>query len=196
MRRLGIFGGTFNPVHIAHLIIAQDVWERFELEKLVFVPAAAPPHKHDPSIVSPLHRCSMLSLAIEANPAFEVSDVEIRRGGRSYTVDTLATFRKIYPRPIELLFIMGLDQALEIQTWKEPETLFALADIVVVSRPSYELAGLKEEIKEKVRLHQGRLVDISSTEIRRRVEAGQPIKYLVPGAVESYIHDHGLYLPR
>lgn len=193
MKRLGIFGGTFDPIHTGHLIIAEDVWERFSLQKLIFVPARTPPHKDDPTIASPHHRCSMISLAIKGNTHFEVSDVEIRRPGRSYTVDTLEAFRNIYPEPTELLFIMGLDQALEVQTWKDPERLFSLAEILVVPRPGYSATGLKEEIRGEVKLLEGRSIDISSTEIRRRVGAGQSIRYLAPKEVEAYIHDNRLY---
>lgn len=193
MKRLGIFGGTFDPIHAGHLIIAEDVREKFSLEKLIFVPAGAPPHKDDTSIISARRRHSMISLAIDSNPYFEVSDAEMDRPGRSYTVDTLQTFRTVYPEPVKLLFIMGLDQALEIPTWKEPERLFSLADILVVSRPGYDLGKLGEGLRGRVQLLQGRSIEISSTEIRRKVRAGESIRYLVPAEVEAYIYDNGLY---
>ena len=193
MRRAGIFGGTFNPIHTGHLIIAEEIREKLRLERLVFVPARSPPHKKDPTIVSPHHRYQMISLAINSNSHFEVSDVEMNRHGRSYTVDTLEAFRSIYPKETELLFIMGLDQALEIPTWKDPDRLFSLAEIAVVSRPGYSADGFREEIRKRVHWFQGRSIDISSTQIREKVRRGESIKYLVPKPVENYIYKNGLY---
>lgn len=196
MKRLGVFGGTFNPIHTGHLIIAQDIRERFELEKLVFIPASTPPHKDNHFIISPQHRFRMISLAIESNPHFEVSEVEISRGGRSYTVDTLATLRGLHPELARLIFIMGLDQALEIQTWKDADRLFSLAEILVVSRPGFDISALSLDIRKKVQFLVGRSIDISSTEIRTRVRAGESIAYLVPKEVERYIYEKGLYSAR
>lgn len=196
MKRAGIFGGTFNPIHTGHLIIAEELREKLNLERLVFVPARSPPHKEDPAMVSPHHRYQMISLAINSNSHFEASDVEMNRHGRSYTVDTLETFRSIYPEETKLFFIMGLDQALEIPTWKDPDKLFSLAEIVVVSRPGYSVDGLREDIEKRVHWLKCRSIDISSTEIREKVRRGESIRYLVPKSVEDYIYSNGLYRSR
>jgi nicotinate-nucleotide adenylyltransferase len=216
-QRLGILGGTFNPVHYGHLAAADEVRGRLKLDRVLFIPSAIPPHKPKEEVPSAVHRMEMVSLAISGNPCFELSDIEIRRGGRSYTIDTIAALRRYHPEA-ELFFITGLDSFLEIQTWNHWDKLMALCEFVVLSRPGYrfadlsridfmrpaagELAGLDggERIQSIVRsgavtvfLEMIPLYDISSTDIRRRVKEGRSIKYLLPEAVETYIINHKLY---
>jgi len=216
-QRIGILGGTFNPVHLGHLAAAEEVRDRLKLDKVLFVPSFLPPHKSEEDMPSAVQRQEMVRLAIKGNPHFTVSDVEIRRGGRSYTVDTIEALHKVHPGA-ELYFITGLDSFLEIGTWKEWERLMELCSFVVLSRegcrfrdisklaflnaPEHELAALDGREKEEavfrtgnMRVHLERIpfYDISSTDIRARLRAGRSIKYHLPDAVEHYIIENKLY---
>ncbi|MFQ6093852.1 MAG: nicotinate-nucleotide adenylyltransferase [bacterium] len=191
--RVGIFGGTFNPPHLGHLIVAQEVRRRFSLDKIVFVPSARPPHKADSPGASSAERYIMTVLATRDNPYFEVSDVEIRRPGRSYTVDTIKQFKKLYGTEVEIFFIMGGDSIFEIDTWREPEEILRLCKVIVTTRPGFDLTKVEDRLKEKAILTEVSRIDISSTEIRRRVQEGKSIKYLVPKEVEEYILREKLY---
>lgn len=195
--RIGILGGTFDPVHIGHLIIAEESRYRLDLEKVVFVPAGTPPHKPDEPVSEKEHRYRMTVLATEDNPAFEVSRVEIEREGPSYTVDTLGELRKLYGLDAELFLIMGADSLLEILTWHRPEEIVKRCRIVAAGRPGYDLTqaeqALSKEFMERVIFLEVPDIDISSTELRSRAAAGIPIKYLVPRAVEGYIKNNNLY---
>ncbi len=199
--RIGIFGGSFNPVHTGHLILAQDALEHMGLDRMVFVPAAQPPHKPAVPLAPPGDRLEMLRLAIAGDPRFEVSDEEIRHGGVSYTVDTLRRFRASRPEA-ELYFIIGGDSLRELHTWREIEVLLTLARIVTVARPGFDpgrfdAAALRLPDPWPVRLAahcvMGHPVEISSTDIRARIARGRSIRYLVPGAVERYIQTMRLY---
>ena len=192
MDRLGILGGTFNPIHIAHLLVAEQVAETCRLDKVLFIPACVPPHKSSPDIAPAADRYRMTVLATESNPRFEVSRIELDRRGRSFTKDTLQQLLEIYP-DAELFYIIGSDAVAELSTWREPEAVLELATFLVVMRPGYDLARLEDRFKKCVESVPVTGLNISSTEIRERVKQGRPIKHLVPEKVEQYIRERGLY---
>lgn len=197
-QRIGLFGGTFNPLHNAHLMIAEDVLEHFGLDKVIFIPACVPPHKGPEKVDgSPEERLEMIRLAIAGRPDFEVSDMEIRRGGISYTVETLRQFSARYPGA-DLFFIIGGDSLAELHLWRDYCELLRLARFVTVRRPGDGVAdlpemesGLRRQLSED--MIDVRPSDISSTEVRRRVAAGLSVRGLVPEAVAEYIEQNSLY---
>lgn len=200
-KRLGVFGGSFNPVHTGHLILAQDAADAFELDTVIFVPAAIPPHKLTQTLVTPEQRLDMVRLALEEHSKWEVSDEEIRRGGVSFSIDTVRHFTRMHPEA-DLYFIIGGDTLPELHTWKEIGNLLELCKVVTMVRPGFDPATLKGRslglpepaVKDLVsRVTVGHVVGISSTEIRMRVAQNKPISYLVPREVERYIHEHMLY---
>lgn len=199
VQRWGVLGGTFDPIHNGHLIAAQTVYEELGLDKVLFIPCGIPPHKL-PSAVAPAeHRYALTALAVEDDPRFSVSSFEIDRAGPSYTVHTLEELSRQY-RQHRFFLITGLDAFADIAGWHEPETLFRLADIVVVSRPGHNGRILQETLnelepwqREKVRALDIPALDISSTGLRRRLREGRSIRYLVPEAVHKYIDEHFLY---
>ena len=195
--RLGVFGGTFDPVHIGHLIAAEDARAALRLDEVLFVPAGEPWFKSYRRITPARHRLAMVRLAIRDNPRFGVSDMEIRREGPSYTIDTLAELRGERP-DAELFVILGVDALREIDRWRQPRRLFQMATVVGMARPgaSLDASVLNAAIpgaSERLRLVDSALIDISGTDIRRRVADGASIRYRVPTAVERYIRDHNLY---
>lgn len=197
--RLGVFGGTFDPVHYGHLVAAEEVRYRLRLDKVLFVPAGMPPHKLDHDITPTRHRLAMLELAIASNPGFALSRVDIDRHGPCYTVDTLALLHEEYGPGTELFFLMGMDSLADLLTWKEPERLIRLAWIVVVGRPGFqadvdELDKVLPGAAERVCIVDTPLMEVSSSDIRQRVREGAPIRYQVPEAVEAYIRAHRLYV--
>jgi nicotinate-nucleotide adenylyltransferase len=217
-QKLGILGGTFNPIHYGHLAAAEEVRIRLHLDKVLFIPSLIPPHKQEEAVPSAVHRMEMVRLATAGNPAFEPSDIEIKRGGRSYTIDTIEALRLAYPAT-ELYFITGLDSFLEIQTWNHWEKLLSLCSFVVISRPGYRFKDIlkidfmRPAAAEITDLESGEgmhavvrsgaftiflemipLYDISSTDIRGRLREGKSIKYLLPDAVEIYIINNKLYV--
>jgi nicotinate-nucleotide adenylyltransferase len=197
--RLGVFGGTFDPVHYGHLVAAEEVRYRLRLDKVLFVPAGMPPHKLDHDITPTRHRLAMLELAIASNPGFALSRVDVDRHGPCYTVDTLALLHEEYGPGTELFFLMGMDSLAEILTWKEPERLIRLAQIVVVGRPGFqadvdELDKVLPGAAERISIVDTPLMEVSSSDIRQRVREGAPIRYQVPEAVEAYIRAHRLYV--
>ncbi len=197
--RLGVFGGTFDPVHYGHLVAAEEVRYRLRLDKVLFVPAGMPPHKLDHDITPTRHRVAMLELAIASNPGFALSRVDIDRHGPCYTVDTLALLHEEYGPGAELFFLMGMDSLADILTWKDPERLIRLARIVVVGRPGFqadvdELDKVLPGAAERICIVDTPLMEVSSSDIRQRVREGAPIRYQVPEAVEAYIRAHRLYL--
>jgi nicotinate-nucleotide adenylyltransferase len=190
--RLGIFGGTFNPVHNGHLIAAEEVREKMELDRILFIPVAIPPHKVEKDLAQASHRFNMLRLATYGNPHFSVSDIEIQRGGKSYSIDTIAELRKRY-REAEFFFILGIDAARDIFTWKDADKFLKLCNLVVVKRPGFLLRGLKNKIPS-MQMVSTTPVGISSSNIKKRLREGKPIRYLVPEKVEGYIKRHRLYI--
>ena len=196
--RIGVLGGTFDPIHLAHLVAAEEVRVRMALERVLFVPAGLPPHKLHVNVTPTEHRLKMVELAIADNPHFTLSRVDIDRFGPSYTVDTIELLHSEYGPDAELYFIMGSDSLSELLTWHKPERLIRLCRIVALTRPGHrvdlkELNRLLPGAIARVQLLDMPLLEISGTDLQRRVRAGLSIKYLVPPAVETYIHRHGLY---
>ena len=196
--RVGVFGGTFDPIHIGHLVSAEEARVELKLERVVFIPAGLPPHKLD-HVMSPVeHRLAMVELAIASNPHFAVSRVDIDRFGPCYTVDTIELLRDEWGPAVEIYFIMGSDSLLDILTWHNPRRLIRLCRFAVVSRPSYqidldELDALLPGLASRVQMLNAPELAISSTDIQRRVREGLSIKYQVPEAIEDYIYEHKLY---
>ncbi|RJQ32951.1 MAG: nicotinate-nucleotide adenylyltransferase [Peptococcaceae bacterium] len=188
MERVGIMGGTFDPVHYGHLVTAEEARYEFRLGKVIFVPAGQPPHKTTSQISDPKHRYAMTRMAITTNPYFQVSSLEMERGGISYAIDTVRQVTGLYPSA-EIYFITGADAVLEILNWKNVEDLLSLCYFIAATRPGYRL----DDLKENIFYMEVPALAISSSEIRQRVQEGKPIKYLLPEAVEDYINKHGLY---
>ncbi|UCE17645.1 MAG: nicotinate-nucleotide adenylyltransferase [Gemmatimonadota bacterium] len=192
--RIGIFGGTFNPPHLGHLIVAEEVRQQCSLHKIVFMPSARPPHKVHSPLIDSQHRFIMTQLAVRDNPNFEISDMEMKRHGKSYTIDTLKEFRNTYGSHADIFFIMGGDSIFEIDTWKKPEELLGLCHVIVTTRPGFDLTRVNDRFGDRIIFVDVLNIDISSTDIRRRVREGRSILYLVPKGVEEYIRDEKLYL--
>lgn len=193
--RLGIFGGTFDPIHVGHLLAAEITHEALDLDRLVFVPARVPPHKRSAS-ASAEHRLRMTELAAADNPHFDVSDVEVRRDGPSYTVDTLRHLREEHPPGTVHYLLMGADSARDLGSWREHEELLRCSTVVVLARPGAHSEELPPAVAENARLLATPLMEISSTEIRRRVRDGRTIRYMVTEPVADYIRSQGLYASR
>lgn len=215
--KLGIFGGTFNPIHYGHLKAAEEVRERLDLNKIIFIPSGNPPVKTE-ELADAEHRYKMVELAIARNSFFEISDIEYKRPGKSYSVHTMEELRNIYHDTI-LYFILGIDTFLDIPNWWQPERLISLTDFVIIPRSSFRFIDLSsspyiyadkgnlerldraevESYTAKLRTNRDLIalrlpvIDISATEIRRLAKEGKSIKYLLPESVESYIIANNLY---
>lgn len=195
--RVGILGGTFNPPHIAHLLCAQEAHRELALDRVLFIPARIPPHKpveHEPG---PAHRLELCRLAVGDDQRFAVCDLELRRAGPSYTVDTLQELSLHESQP-ELFLIVGGDIAVGLPRWREPERVLELATLAVAKRQGTARAAVKDTLgtlegAERARFFAMPRVGVSSTMIRRRVRDGAPIRYLVPDPVAGYIEHHDLY---
>ncbi len=199
-KRYGIMGGTFDPIHFGHLVAAEEARAVLELEYVFFVPSGRPPHKRQRPITKAEHRYLMTVLATATNPWFRVSRVDIDRPGYSYTADTMATFREKLGPECELCFITGADAILEILSWKDVDKLFAASFLAAATRPGYDLSQLRSQFgdqwqryKDSIKVLEVPALAISSSEIRRRVASEEPIRYLLPEGVASYIYKHGLY---
>jgi nicotinate-nucleotide adenylyltransferase len=212
-QRLGILGGSFDPIHLGHLRSAEEVREALALDRVYFVPANDPPHKPGRRLVDGRARLAMLEIAVAENPAFRASAVELERGGISYSVDTIQSFASAEPQA-SLFLIVGIDTFREMHTWKDVVRIFELVSVVVTSRPPnaadqsighlpvaaqeafcYDPSTLSYRHRSGTRLCFVSItaIDISATAIRERARRGQSIRYLVPAVVESYIREHGLY---
>lgn len=213
-QRLGVLGGTFDPVHVGHLRVAEEACEGLSLDRVLFIPSADPPHKAGDGILPFENRAEMLRIAVDGNPRFEVSDVESRMSGRSYSVLTMERLRIENPPGTEFFFLLGLDAFLELDTWWHFKDLLFLARLVVLGRPGFDQEHIESFLIRKVsplfsRL-QGEMVfrhpemfpvycpkstrlEISSTRIRQLVAEGKSIRYLVLPEVMRYIEQHGLY---
>ncbi|MGZ3580463.1 MAG: nicotinate-nucleotide adenylyltransferase [Syntrophales bacterium] len=210
----GLLGGTFDPIHNGHLRCAEEVLEIFDLNRIIFIPAAKPPHKIDGDITSFRHREQMIKLAIEGNPVFTFSDVEKQREEKSYSVETVDYILKKYMENLELYFILGQDAFHAIHSWKDWQRLLLLCNFVVMTRPGYEDRGLEgilpadfasqfkyDDSVKGLRGPTGHVIyfrgvtflDISSSDIRQRAREGRSIKYLVPETVRHYIMKNSLY---
>jgi len=212
-RRIGLFGGTFNPVHEGHLRGAEEIREAFGLQEVIFIPAAIPPHKVMKNVIEVRHRLEMVRLATLTNPHFRTSDVELKRPGRSYSIDTLRYFLEEDPA-CSLFFILGRDAFTEIETWKDFQGLFSLSNFVVMARPGFHETPFGSQLPKALRpffrydpegkawihrsghaLHFEEITffDISSTKVRELIQKGKSVRYLIPAEVESYVRKHGLY---
>jgi nicotinate-nucleotide adenylyltransferase len=211
-KKIGLFGGTFNPIHLGHLRGAEEIREAFGLQEVIFIPAALPPHKMTKEIIQARHRLEMVKRATRKNSQFSTSDIELRRPGKSYSIDTIRYFRDKLED--SLYFILGRDAFVEIETWKDFQNLFSLCNFIIMVRPgSMQASPLPGSLAPAFRYDQGvsgwvhgsgnlvflkeiNFLDISSTKVRELVERGGSIKYLVPPEVEAYIEKHGLYRKR
>lgn len=218
MLRVGILGGTFNPIHYGHLRLAEETLEEMDLDKVIFMPCYLPPHKVDDAVLSADARLRMVELAIEGNSHFEISDMELKRGGRSYSVDTVRQLKNLYGDFYEIFFIIGMDSYIDIGIWKDYAQLFAMTDLVVARRPGGLLdttgtspvdllpVDIREEFcydaAKNIVVHtsgkvtyflDSTMLDISSTKLRRQVSKGHSLRYLVPSNVESFIKERFLY---
>ncbi len=190
---IGIFGGTFDPPHVGHLIIAESAREQLGLSKVLFVPASHAPHKRGKSSTAPLHRLRMLRLAVRGHRDFRASDVEIRRGGVSFTVDTLRHLRKTHPIAT-LWLIVGSDNLRDIFSWREPEVILQLCRIAVYERPGF---SIRNDVlrRTRARVLEGGALELSATIVRRLQGRSRSIRFIVPPSVERYIARHRLYRP-
>jgi nicotinate-nucleotide adenylyltransferase len=199
--RIGIFGGTYDPVHTGHIETARSVFRELELDKLFMVVAADPPHKHDPNRTPAHLRLKMLEAALEGERGIAASDVEIKRAGKSYTVDTLGVFKRQY-RGAELFLIVGGDMLENFPLWRDPKSIMSMAALTAVTRPDSArdmraiADGIERDFGGRVILSEFTGPDISSTEIRRRMRDAEPINLLCDPAVERFIYTNGLYMPQ
>lgn len=222
MQRIGLFGGTFNPIHTGHLRIAAEIKEHFALDRIIFIPTGIPPHKGDSGVIAPAHRLHMAELAAAPYKDFSVSPIEAERQGFSYSIDTVKFFQKELGDKVELYFILGIDAFLEIRTWKDTDELLNLCHFIVVPRPGYKFSDLKNveilplsglESAELEKLDRGEIprlslklseryhlflekitpCDISSTELRAFIKEGKEVKNLLPESVLLYIMKKRLY---
>ena len=192
---VGILGGTFNPIHLGHLLIAQDALEQVGLERVLFIPTAQPPHKLLAGNVSARHRLRMLKLAIDGNSQFAVDDLEIRRGGKSYSVETLAELQERLPAA-DFYFIIGADSLAELPQWYQAERLVKLCRFLVFARPGYAAKPVRRLAGLRYRMFSRHPFEISSQEIRERLASRQSIRYLVSEPVRRYIERHQLYIEK
>jgi nicotinate-nucleotide adenylyltransferase len=213
LKNIGLFGGTFNPIHFGHLRAAEEIREACGLEEVIFIPSSYPPHKKQIDIPAAL-RLEMVRIAIAGNSEFSVSDVELKRSGKSYSIETIQYFRRRFGSEAALFFLIGLDAFLEINTWKESPLLFESCNFVIMSRPGLEKKFSPEHLpvelapdfcydteKNGYRHRSGffvfpkevTAVDISSTKIRQNFREGRSVAYLIPAAVEEFIRLHKIY---
>jgi len=190
--RLGILGGTFDPIHLGHLILAEQMKEGLDLKKVIFVPSANPPHKKNSLLSSAKDRLMMAKIAIKDNPDFILSDLELKREGESYTIDTLNEFKKLYPSS-EIFLLLGSDVLDEIESWKEPDKIFKEVKVVIALRPGFDKIDRKNKFAKRSLSVPINGLNISSTQIRKKVKAGNSIRYLVPPGIEEFIRAKNLY---
>jgi nicotinate-nucleotide adenylyltransferase len=203
MMRIGVFGGTFDPVHLGHLILAEQCRDQGRLDLVLFIPAARPPHKQEQPLTPFGRRAEMLALAVAGQPAFRVDELEKDRAGPSYTADTLAELRRRHSGA-ELFLLVGADTLHDLPGWREPARIVEQAGLLVVERPGWAqpspewlrvALGLPEGAPLRQQVIESPLIHIASRDLRRRVAEGRTIRYLVPRAVEAYIADKHLYRP-
>jgi nicotinate-nucleotide adenylyltransferase len=191
-KKFGVLGGTFDPIHMGHLVLAEQVREKFQLDRVIFIPCASPPHKTEQELSPAQDRFEMTKLALQGNSYFLVSDIELKREGLSYTVETLRELKGLY-KDKEIYFLTGSDVLNEITTWKNPEEIYKLAKLVIGIRPGFDKFDPENHFAKKSIIVNITGVDISSTQIREKVRKGESIKYLVPPKVEEYIKKRNLY---
>lgn len=194
--RIGLLGGTFNPVHTGHLIIAEHAADELQLDRVLFVPAQTPPHKPGIDILPAHHRVAMVQRAIAGNDRFEFSDLDLRTDSPSYTSDLVIRIDQVNPE-WDLFFVAGADSLRDFPTWHEPETILRHVTLAIANRPGIVIndgvLSAVPGLRDRVRVFPSPLIDISSTDIRDRISQRRSIRYLVPERVRTYIEDHGLY---
>lgn len=197
---VGLFGGSFNPPHIAHLIVAETVREQFDLDEVWWMPAHTPPHKTGEAVASAVHRLAMVRRATASNPAFQVSSEEVERGGSSYTVETLRVLQERHPNNTHFALILGGDSLAGFLSWRRPAEIARRAELLVYRRPGAHtdprddgLDDMPDELAGRVRFAEAPLLGISGTTLRERRWRGQSLRYLVPEPVRAYIQEHDLY---
>ena len=194
-RKIGLFGGSFDPIHNGHLQIATAARDQLSINEILFIPAAIPPHKEHITLTETKHRLCMVQLAVEGYPNFKASDLEIKRNGISYTIDTLTYFLDNYNlSSAQLHFIIGADSLANLHLWLEPERILKSCRLVVYNRIGVDLEAVNENIKRKVFFLNSPLIDISSTTIRNKIRSGESLVELIPDKVADYILKNGLYI--
>lgn len=200
--RIGIMGGTFDPIHYGHLVLAECIKSDFKLDKIIFIPAGIPPHKMNLKISGNKHRYAMTALAVASNPNFEISDIEVNSEEVSYTINTLQKLKDAMGAEAELFFITGADAVFDMEHWKDIGLLLASFQIIVGTRPGHKnamldqkIAMLNEKYNSDIKKAEIPGIAVSSTDIRNRAAEGKTIKYLVPEPVERYIMENRLYKP-
>lgn len=197
--RIGILGGTFDPIHVGHLVVAEDCWYQLGLTEVLLVPAGEPPHKRGKLVSAAADRVAMVELAIAGNPHFRLSRADVDRSGASYSVDTVRTVRSEIGPAAALFFIIGGDSLIDLPSWHEPGALLELCQVVAVNRPGYprfDLGRLESAVpraRDRIIALEVPSLDLAASDIRRRVGEGRPIRYLVPNKVRRYIEERGLY---
>lgn len=196
--RLGIMGGTFDPIHLGHLVTAEEALVQFNLDRVLFMPTGQPAFKARETVTPAEDRYLMTVLATASNPDFDVSRIEVDRPGLTYTVETLETLRTLHGPSTELFFITGADAVWEIVTWKDAARIADLATLIAATRPGYDLEGarrLHEDAETRFRIEYIEVpaLAISSTDLRARIKSRRPVRYLMPESVIAYIDKHGLY---
>ncbi len=191
-KKIGVLGGTFDPIHNGHLVLAEQVREKLKLDRVVFIPCLSPPHKTNRKLSPAKDRFRMTELAVQDNAAFLVSDMELKRKGLSYTVDTLRQLRRAYPDS-GIYFLTGSDVLGEIHTWKDPEGIYRLAKMVIATRPGFDHFDPENPFASRSIIVPITGVDVSASQIRMKIKRGRSIRYLVPPKVEEYIKRKKLY---
>lgn len=196
-KRIGLFGGTFNPIHCGHVKAAESVQNMFSFDRILFIPSYLPPHKESGDVASAAHRLKMVELALASFDRFFPSSVEIDARGTSYSILTLNKIKEMFPQT-EAFFLLGIDAFLEIETWKDYEDVLKQCSFVVMNRPGFRLSEAKDILTEKYKIYLLSIntLDISSSKVRERIRKNQPIEGLVPENVENYIKERRLYLQK
>ena len=193
-KKIAIYGGSFNPIHIGHLLLAEWTREQLKLDKIVFIPSLIPPHKLNNKITEAHHRFKMVELAIQQNAHFSVSNFEIEKNQISFSINTILYFREHFQiSEKQLYFLIGCDSLIDFPKWRDPDTILNSCTVVVYRRPLYNIADAKAEYQKKVLLVDNPLIDLSSSFIRNRIQQGKSIRYMVPFGVERYINRNLLY---
>jgi nicotinate-nucleotide adenylyltransferase len=197
MNRIGLMGGTFDPVHHGHLSIASQALHEWNLDRVIFIPAKSPPHKRGRAVTDAEHRYLMVELAIAGHPGFFGSRLELERAGDSFTVDTLRHFNERGCDPDRLFFIVGADSVLELLTWHRHDEVIRRCTLLAAARPGFDLGKMDQQLpaayRERIRVLHAPGLEVSGSELRERVRRGQPVRYLVPEPVDAYIAKHRLY---
>lgn len=199
MKKVGILGGTFNPIHIGHLILADSARETFDLDEILFMPSGVPYMKDQNTVLAVSERVAMTSLAIEENHCFALSTIEADKADNSYTYETLQELHRRHPQ-VQYYFIIGADSLFHIETWRQPEEIFQLCTIIAAVREGFDREDCKQKAEElmeryhaEIRLLPSRMIDISSTDIRERIDSGKSVRYMLPDKVIEYIRKKNLY---